>query len=320
MADFYDISGWQEHKFINTGGTRNKAVFHNPADDALYYFKTSLKKEDKDYKYEFWSEVIASEIGGLLGFDVLKYDIAFNGVELGCISKLMTSHKRNESLIEGYSYLTAFNPGYTHENKKGYTFHFIRDALKHHGLDRYIEDIIQILVLDSLIGNSDRHQENWGFIQRIKVSVPRAERFKLKLKKEPLEIKLTIESRFSPIYDNGSCLGREIADDKIGQLSTDDVMLQAYISRGKSEIHWEGEKISHFELLQNVMSEHKETVLSIIHRVRQNFNLDKIEQIVMNIDNNLPAALHEQKMPLERKKLIIKFVTLRYEKLISMTP
>lgn len=146
IADFYDISRWQEQKHISTGGTRNKAVFLNPHDDAGYFFKTSLKKEDKDYKYEFWSEIIASEIGHLLGFDVLKYDIAYNGLELGCISKSMIPSK-NESLIEGYRVLTGFDSSYTSENKKGYTFQFIRNALKHHGLGEAIEDIIRIIVL-----------------------------------------------------------------------------------------------------------------------------------------------------------------------------
>ena len=40
------------------------------------FFKTSLKKKEKDYTYEFWSEIIASEIGRLLGFDTLVYDVA----------------------------------------------------------------------------------------------------------------------------------------------------------------------------------------------------------------------------------------------------
>ncbi len=319
MADFYDISTWQEQKYLGTGGTRNKAVFQNPSDGTLYYFKTSLKKGDKDYKYEFWSEIIASEIGRFLGFNTLVYDIAFNGLELGCISRLMTSN-RNETLIEGYRYLTAFNSNYTYENKKEYTFQFICEAFKHHKLGPYIKDIIDMIVLDSLIGNSDRHQENWGFIQKITIESIRHN--KLKLKKEEVEVEIAVKMNreFSPIYDNGSCLGREIVDDKVEHYLSDTIMAEAYINRGKSEIHWEGEKISHFELLQNVMSEHKETVLGVIHRVRQSFNPDKIESIVMHIDDNLPETLKGQTMPLERKKLIIKFVTLRYEKLISMIP
>ena len=60
---------------MSTGGTRDKAVVED-ADGQLYFFKTSLKKKEKDYTYEFWSEIIASEIGRLLGFDTLVYDVA----------------------------------------------------------------------------------------------------------------------------------------------------------------------------------------------------------------------------------------------------
>ncbi|KAA6306344.1 hypothetical protein EZS27_042000 [termite gut metagenome] len=87
MAKFYDTSHWYEKSHFQTTGTRNKCVVSNPKDNCDYYFKTSLKKGEKDYKPEFWSEIIASEVGNLLGFKVLKYDIALHDREIGCISK-----------------------------------------------------------------------------------------------------------------------------------------------------------------------------------------------------------------------------------------
>lgn len=49
MARFFDISDWEEHEYLNTGGTRDKVVVENAEDGKLYFFKTSLKKKDKDY-------------------------------------------------------------------------------------------------------------------------------------------------------------------------------------------------------------------------------------------------------------------------------
>jgi hypothetical protein len=106
MAQYYDISLWQEHQQFNTGGTRNKSVYQNPDTELMYFFKTSLKKIKIDYKYKFWSEIIASELGHFLGFNILKYDIAFNGNDVGCISKSMVDQNQKESLIEGYKFLT----------------------------------------------------------------------------------------------------------------------------------------------------------------------------------------------------------------------
>jgi Phosphatidylinositol 3- and 4-kinase. len=217
MAEFYDASDWPEQEYYNTGGTRNKSVLQNPADESLYYFKTSLKKPGRDYKYEFWSEIIASEVGNLLGFNVLTYDIAYNGTDLGCISKLMIK-LGEEVLVGGHKYLTGHDPSYdpfNPEHKTRYTFQFIREALGKYGIKNDIKNIIKIIIFDSIIGNGDRHQENWSFIEKyikLKPKLPSGIASMLKL-----EVKVTVvmEMGFSPIYDSGSCLAREIADDKI---------------------------------------------------------------------------------------------------------
>jgi hypothetical protein len=47
MEKLYDITFWSEQPWLNTGGTRNKKIYLNPADNELYYFKQSLKKEKK---------------------------------------------------------------------------------------------------------------------------------------------------------------------------------------------------------------------------------------------------------------------------------
>lgn len=69
------------------------------------------------------------------------------------------------------------------------------------------------------------------------------------------EIELTNSSGvFAPIYDSGSSLGREKEDEKITQILKDNIMMEAFIRRGESEIHWEGEKLNHFELIKNKQS------------------------------------------------------------------
>ena len=47
MADFYNITTWNEKPWYQTGGTRSKVIVENPENDAEYYFKTSLKREKK---------------------------------------------------------------------------------------------------------------------------------------------------------------------------------------------------------------------------------------------------------------------------------
>ncbi len=108
MAKLYNITEWSEQPWLNTGGTRNKKNYLNPADNELYYFKQSLKREKKDYKYEFWSEIIAYEIGQMCGFNILPYHVAVRGKEVGCISKSMINPDKEE-LVEGGRYIQAFD-------------------------------------------------------------------------------------------------------------------------------------------------------------------------------------------------------------------
>lgn len=103
-------------------------VVENPEDGCLYYFKTSLKKKVIDYKYEFWSEIIASEIGNTVGLSILHYDVAWKEDRLGCLSKSMIN-PQIEELQEGYKWLTGFDDRYDINDKDAYTFQIIERLL-----------------------------------------------------------------------------------------------------------------------------------------------------------------------------------------------
>jgi len=344
LADFYDITNWNEKPWFQTGGTRSKVIIENPENRKIYYFKTSLKKEKIDYKYEFWSEIIASEVGTLLGFDLLRYDIAFNSKEIGCISESMTQEGVNK-LTEGVSYLTGYDTTYNPKDKnskKQYTFQLIFEALGFFQLSRFAENIIQIIIFDSIIGNSDRHQENWGIITTYNDIIATIEEiakkekkgffekqlFSLlaitsKAKRKDLEkvvknLHLIMPGNFSQIYDSGSCLGRELSDEKTEQMLMDKSLIDTYIRKGVSEIHWEGKKLNHFDLIRKVNNVQPEMVRKTIQKVISNYNENKIQSIVNNIDLNLPKKLVSNKLPIKRKELVIKLITLRIQNLTEL--
>lgn len=69
---------------------------------------------------------------------------------------------------------------------------------------------------DALIGNTDRHQENWGVIWNDKIGT----------------------ARLTPFFDNGTSLGHELFEKKIRQFSTDQNGLRAYIRKGRHPMKW----------------------------------------------------------------------------------
>lgn len=202
---------------------------------------------------------------------MLDYNIAYNvndKQKVGCLSKSMVEYSENK-LTEGKSYLTGFNPKYSPTtDKSDYTFQFICDALKSFNLDKHIPELVEVIVFDSLIGNSDRHQENWGFIVNFKATLDAIE---TGLKNEKMNFieKTTLkiirfamsksnrtedsisnlsfqsdfaQCDFSPIYDSGCCLGRENPEEKIIKMLNNHQMIDSYINRGRAEIHWNGKK------------------------------------------------------------------------------
>lgn len=344
MPDFYNITSWNEKPWYQTGGTRSKVIVENPETGDDYYFKSSLKKEKIDYKYEFWSEIAASEVGTLLGFDMLRYDIAYNRGEIGCLSKSMVTEGKNK-LTEGLSYLTGFDTTYNPEDKsskKLYTFHFIRDTLEYFQLGHYIGNIIEIIVLDSIVGNGDRHQENWGIITDYNEVIKTLEEIAKKEKKglfektlfalmavtskakredaEKLvkEFNLKMPGKFSQIYDSGSCLGRELDDEKVKQMLTDKAMIEAYIRKGVSEIHWYGEKLNHTVLIEKLQLIYPGIVKDIIARVNKNYSSEKIEKCILNIDEKLPHEFGQYKLPSDRKEFMVKLISLRVQNLLGI--
>lgn len=346
-ATFTDISNWHKNEFYSTGGTRSKYIALHPETNEEYFFKGSKETSLREIRYptEFWSEIVSSKIGQFLGFPMVDYNIAYDSKhkqKIGCFSKSMVLNSKNK-LTEGISYLTGFNPKYSPEiDKKDYTFQFICEALQSFSLRDYIENIIEIIVFDSIIGNSDRHQENWGIITSYKILIDSndIETFsktkKLNFYKEINRIakKFIIGKNdnetqvfenvvvkmphiFAPIYDSGCCLGREHTDDKVLKMLNDNKMIEAYIKKGESEIHWEGhlKKRNHFELIELLLEHYPSQTQKFIIRVKEKYNSESIKEIIENVDINVPMDLINFKLSESRKQLMFKLVTLRIEKL-----
>ncbi|PKB16806.1 hypothetical protein [Flavobacterium sp. 5] len=349
-ATFTDISNWHKNEFYSTGGTRSKYITLEPETNNEYFFKGSKETIEGEIRYptEFWSEIISSKIGQFLGFPMLDYNIGYDenhNQKVGCLSKSMVDNSVNQ-LIEGKRYLTGYDEKYNAGiDKDRYTFQFIKGALIQSDLENCINNIIEVIVFDSIIGNSDRHQENWGIIidysyvkdvfndaihkkdKRLRGYFKNLKRiFKAELLRRAINEKMTdvlatvINSSFAPIYDSGCCLGREHTDEKILKILNDSQMIDAYIRKGESEIHWEGslKKRKHLELVTLLLQEYPNETEKYISRVQEKYQPEVLKELINNIDKHVPENLINFKLSETRKQLMYKLVTLRIEKLIQL--
>lgn len=331
MAEIYNISDWSYKNWIGTGGTRDKVFIENPEDGKVYFFKESIER----YPSEFWAEIISSKIGQHLGFNVLDYNIGIMGVTLGCICESMIN-QTSEELEHGVNLLKESVPNFKLTDRPQIGFNEVEESFRNY--KGFINSFIEILVFDAIIGNQDRHSENWAIIRSLDVKNKAFntkklvikmygiyKKYNLRLAKIPFKrffLKYMnkaelVDIRFSPIYDSGSSLGRDILETKIHNYLENDSKVQKYINNGRSEIRWTAEekKINHFEIIKKVKERYPQKVTEIINKVLKKYKKEDIERIINQIDNNIPKNIGETKLSLQRKKLIVKFIDFRIERL-----
>ena len=241
--DCIDISGWTLLKAISKGSRNKKWVTprrsfkikgdHSPLE--LYIFKES----HRNYPSEFWSEILASEIGRLVGVETQEVRCAHMHETHGSLITFflkIKGHELVEELKEGGDLILPLHPQYDRKKGKDHNIFYVKevfDSLEQHVL---FDGFLKQLVFDCLIGNTDRHQDNWGII--------------VNYEKESV--------RLAPAYDNTDCFGREIMAKHIdGFFENGKERLAAYVRRGRPHLRWSDDginlqKIDHFEFLKRL--------------------------------------------------------------------
>jgi hypothetical protein len=179
-------------------GTKEKFWFRHQQLGWCLYKKSRSKTAGED-----WSEKIAAELCCLLKLPHAEYELATCNGEYGVISRSFLPE--NGNLLLGNEILARIYPDYPTDTKN----------LSPHTIERIFgafDDLSEVLIplkwealgeigkvhhvfvgyllLDAWIGNSDRHHENWGFLE--------------------LDQKLYL----APTYDHASSLGRNESDEK----------------------------------------------------------------------------------------------------------
>lgn len=138
---------------------------------------------------------------------------------------------------------------------------------------------------------------------------------------QDVKLLFTEKESFAPLFDNGSSLVRELTEQRIETLLKNEKELSSYIIKGKAEIHWNGNKLSHFQLLEKLLhTDYRRIILQYVERTKRSFNADGIQKIVQTIDELLPQSHNNYRLPSRRKELITKLITLRAQKLFEYFP
>ena len=335
-AIFFDISNWIIKTWETPGkGSSPIMIVENPETGDVFFFKESHQK----YETEFWSEIIASKYGQMIGLNVLDYNIGCYKGRLGCLSKRMVDVEKGEILYHGVEVLNDHVETFELTDKPVCSYQDFKIICSKSDFKDHIGNINELIIFDALIGNTDRHTENWAFIKNITAELSLSEtnpeqkmpiasnilakilRVRVQADNDVNKAQIIIKENysFSPIYDSGCCLGREIQEIKLKEYINDSVRIESYINRGKNEIRWNGLSKGFFELIEILFnSGNKESIKEIFQKITINYSNDKVHKLVNEIDEEVKSKIGETKLTLYRKLFIHKLLTARFEKLKTL--
>lgn len=204
------------------------------------------KLGDKHYPSESITEYLLNRIGETLGFNIAKSKLVLIGGQIRFLSEYFLN---KDEILEHGAELYA---GYLNNDlkfvedvekeklsSKFFTVNFTLDTFKYFFSEHYEhlkEQFILMLFFDALIGNNDRHFNNWGIIRHIKSN----------------------QVRFAPIYDTARGLFWNFHENQLPQITNEKQLktfIEKYCNNSRSKIGWsEKESSSHFNLIRNVLT------------------------------------------------------------------
>lgn len=217
-----DVSLWEPagDEYL---GTKPKQWFRD-GDGRLWLWKQSTLNAGASGEYrkgDDGAELIAGRIGMALGIPVATVRLARWGEKYGVVSRRVFDGE-DEALAHGNELLAELGIlGQHPHDRAGYdvpavarALDGVRPPIGFERLATAFEWFVGYLILDALIANTDRHQDNWATVRS------KAGR------------------RLAPSFDHASSLGFMLSDDeRIARLSTSDVgySVAAYAARARTK-------------------------------------------------------------------------------------
>ncbi len=224
-----DISDWLRFEEEELG-TKPKRWLINPANDERWLMKYATFSQPRggpEYrKGDDWAERVACGVARVLGIPAAPVELAVERahgqIRYGTVCRSVLQEE--ESLINGDELMGEVGIRVSRGHRELYTVEAVFKALEDIHPPPHVEaglsawDVfVGYLALDALVGNTDRHEENWSAIKPAEVDADR---------------------RLSPTFDHASSLGFQLSDqDKKERLSSRDNNRtpEGYADRAKTQ-------------------------------------------------------------------------------------
>lgn len=308
-----DVSAWQsDDEFrVYPEGARDKSRLLCPSDigydflipNHYYLFKHSTEWSPEQY----WIEVMSYRLGSAIGVPVPPAFVAFDADNNSSGALIEWFYGKPNAgvqrFVPGGDFMQRLIDDYDRKRGKKHNFEsllILCKALERTGnlKDDWLAYWAKALTFDALIGNADRHHDNWGVIHTMSDS--------------DRHIKESVE--FSPVFDNGSSMGFEIRSEKLTSFSENEQMSK-YVSKGFHHFKWakkDSKKALHGEMLLNLVNKFPDSLQYI--RETLDFDADVFSDIVNEL------TVYDVLVPLsqQRADFMIKLLAFRHVRLTDL--
>lgn len=265
-----DVTGWPLGGELTPypEGTRSKSELYCPADVALpflipqhrYLYKKTIQRKSRNpavagyiHYEQFWVEIVAYHLGRALHVSVPPAFVACRllpdsqELEYACLIEWYYGYPNAPyaTVARGGELIMREIEGYDREKGRQHNFLTIESIFRQLPVTGWLEQWARLLLFDALIGNTDRHQENWEIVLHhidsgVSPALPTYE--------------------MSPAFDNGTALGYEVTPENIAKQKQN---IASYIAKGTHHMKWnmaDEKQQGHFELLQRLVAHSPEAL------------------------------------------------------------
>ena len=223
MSDLYPIIEVMRESVRESEdmGSKDKFWYLDPKEEEGYW----LFKYPRFNTGEHWAEKIAAEVADLLGISHARVELAIFGEDKGSVTKSFA--QGGQELIHGNQMLARAVHGYDLEKTFHQSSHTLANIwqvmdhifVKSDAAEQAQLRLAEYVVLDALIGNTDRHHENWGVLRE---------------RKDDHWVGLV-----APSFDHASSLGRELQDTRRDRILDENRnRIGDYAKKGRGAIYW----------------------------------------------------------------------------------
>jgi len=241
------------------------------------------KRRNLSYKNNQFSEFIGCHIFSIIGMEVQNTELGFytngKGVKklvVGCEdftqdgSRLIEFERFGDGFIES---------DYRFDTSVESVYEIIKNSPFIENKEEAINFFWDMFVVDALIGNSDRHMENWGFLQKGN------------------------RIRLAPVYDCGSALSPLIEEDEMEYILTNDTDFKNREYNARSVYKMNGKTVFYHELFKRPTADLKEAIMRVFPKI----DLSAIALLINSVDE----------MSGIRKEYMKKAIELRYQSILK---